>query len=51
MKSGFFSGLAKAESYTVGQWMDVWFEYYAKIKVRASSHKTYEGYIKKPHKA
>ena len=46
MKSGFFSGLAKAESYTVGQWMDVWFEYYAKIKVRASSHKTYEGYIK-----
>lgn len=46
MKSGFFSGLAKAESYTVGQWMNVWFEYYAKIKVRASSHKTYEGYIK-----
>ena len=38
--------IAKAESYTVGQWMDVWFEYYAKIKVRASSHKTYEGYIK-----
>ena len=26
--------------------MDVWYEYYAKIKVRASSHKTYEGYIK-----
>ena len=38
--------IAKAESYTVGQWMDVWFEYYAKIKVRVSSHKTYEGYIK-----
>lgn len=38
--------IAKAESYTVGQWMDVWYEYYAKIKVRASSHKTYEGYIK-----
>ena len=38
--------IAKAETYTVGQWMDVWFEYYAKIKVRASSHKTYEGYIK-----
>ena len=38
--------VAKAESYTVGQWMDVWYEYYAKIKVRPSSHKTYEGYIK-----
>ena len=38
--------IAKAESYTVGQWMDVWYEYYAKIKVRVSSHKTYEGYIK-----
>ena len=38
--------IAKAESYTVGQWMDVWYKYYAKIKVRASSHKTYEGYIK-----
>ena len=24
----------------------MWFEYYAKIKVRVSSHKTYEGYIK-----
>ena len=38
--------VVKAESYTVGQWMDVWYEYYAKIKVRPSSHKTYEGYIK-----
>lgn len=38
--------IAKAESYTVGQWMDVWYEYYAQIKVRPSSHKTYEGYIK-----
>ena len=38
--------IAKAESYTVGRWMDVWYEYYAKIKVRVSSHKTYEGYIK-----
>lgn len=44
--------VVKAQSYTVGQWLDVWFEYYAKIKVRPSSHKTYEGYIKnhiKPH--
>ena len=38
--------IAKAESYTVGQWMDVWYEYYAQIKVRPSSHKTYESYIK-----
>ena len=38
--------IVKAESYTVGQWMDVWYEYYAQIKVRPSSHKTYEGYIK-----
>lgn len=35
----------KAEKYTVGQWMDVWFENYAKIKVRPSSHQTYRGYI------
>ena len=44
--------VAKGQRYTVGQWMDVWYEYYAKIKVRPSSHKTYEGYIKnhiKPH--
>ena len=25
--------------------MDVWFENYAKIKVRSSSHQTYRGYI------
>jgi len=35
----------KAEQYTVGQWMDVWYENYAKIKVRPSSHQTYKGYI------
>ena len=38
--------VAKGQRYTVGQWMDVWYEYYAQIKVRPSSHKTYEGYIK-----
>lgn len=38
--------IVKAQSYTVGQWLDVWFEYYAKVKVRPSSHKTYQGYIK-----
>ena len=36
---------AKAEKYTVGQRMDIWFENYAKIKVRPSSHQTYRGYI------
>ena len=37
--------IVKAGQYTVGQWMDVWFENYAKIKVRPSSHQTYRGYI------
>ena len=32
--------------YTVGQWMDLRFENYAKLKVRPSSHQTYEGYIR-----
>jgi len=42
----------RSGQYTVGQWMDIWFENYAKIKVRPSSHKTYKGYIEnhiKPH--
>ena len=43
---------SKVGQYTVGQWMDVWFENYAKVKVRPSSHQTYQGYIEhhiKPH--
>ena len=36
---------AKVGRYTVGQWMDVWFENYARVKVRPSSHQTYRGYI------
>lgn len=36
---------SKAGQYTVGQWMDVWFENCAKIKVRPSSHQTYRGYV------
>ena len=36
---------AKVGRYTVGQWMEVWFEHYAKINVRPSSHQTYRGYI------
>ena len=35
----------KAEQYTTGQWMDIWFENCAKIKVRPFSHQTYRGYI------
>lgn len=37
--------VVKAGQYTVGQWMDVWFENYATVKVRPSSHQTYRGYI------
>ena len=37
--------MSKMGQYTVGQWMDIWFENYAKIKVRPSSHQTYRGYI------
>ena len=35
----------KSGKYTVGTWMDEWFENVAKIKVRPSSHQTYRGYI------
>ena len=37
--------ITKAGKYTVGEWMEVWFQDYAKIKVRPSSHQTYHGYI------
>ena len=37
---------SKVGQYTVGQWMDIWYENYATVKVRASSHQTYRGYIK-----
>ena len=37
--------IVKAGQCTLGQWMDVWFENYAKLKVRPSSHQTYKGYI------
>ena len=37
--------VVKAQEYDLGQWMDVWFENYAKVKVRPSSHQTYRGYI------
>ena len=35
----------KVGKYTVGEWIEVWFEDYAKIKVHPSSHQTYQGYI------
>lgn len=37
--------LAKQGKYTVGTWIDAWFENVAKIKVCPSSHQTYRGYI------
>lgn len=37
--------IVRAEQYAVGQWMNVWFENCAKIKVRPLSHQTYRGYI------
>ncbi len=37
--------LAKQGKYTVGTWMDAWFENVAKIKVCPSSYQTYRGYI------
>lgn len=36
---------ARTGKYTVGRWMDVWYESYAKIKVRSSPHQTCRGYI------
>lgn len=35
----------KTGKYTVAQWMNEWYENVAEIKVRASSHQTYRGYI------
>lgn len=34
-----------AGQYTFGQWLDAWMENYAKLQVRPSSHKTYQGFI------
>ena len=35
----------RAKDYTVGSWLEVWYENYAKIKMRPSSYLTYRGYI------
>ncbi len=36
---------SKSGHYTVGQWLDIWMENYAKLQVRPSSYKTYQGFI------
>ena len=35
----------KSDEYTVGKWLDLWYECYAKVKMRPSSYLTYRGYI------
>jgi len=35
----------RAKTYTVGNWLGVWYENYAKIKMRPSTYLTYHGYI------
>ena len=35
----------RTKQYTLGQWLDTWMENYAKLQVRASSYKTYQGFI------
>lgn len=37
--------IVRAGQYTIDQWLEVWFENYAQVKVRPSSHATYRGYI------
>ena len=36
----------KAKTYTVGTWLEVWMENYAKIKLRPSTFKTSQGFLK-----
>ena len=38
----------RAKNYTVGNWLEVWYENYAKIKMRPSTYLTYHGYIYPP---
>lgn len=40
-----YSRLQQSRAYTVGQWLDTWLEDYAKLSIRPSSHKTYQGFI------
>ena len=36
----------RAKTYTVGSWLEVWMENYAKIKLRPSTYKTSHGFLK-----
>ena len=36
----------KAKSFTVGSWLEVWMENYAKVKLRPSTFKTSQGFLK-----
>ena len=36
----------RAKNYTVGSWLEVWMENYAKIKLRPSTFKTSQGFLK-----
>ena len=36
----------RAKTYTVGSWLEVWMENYAKIKLRPSTYKTSQGFLK-----
>ena len=36
----------RAKTYTVGSWLEVWMENYAKVKLRPSTFKTGQGFLK-----
>ena len=36
----------RAKTYTVGSWLEVWMENYAKVKLRPSTFKTSQGFLK-----
>lgn len=36
----------RAKSYTVGSWLEVWMDNYAKVKLRPSTFKTLQGFLK-----
>ena len=41
----------RAKTYTVGSWLEVWMENYAKVKLRPSTFKTSPRFSEKPHQA
>ena len=41
----------RAKTYTVGSWLEVWMENYAKVKLRPSTFKTQPRLSEKPHQA